>query len=193
MLSIILTSALAFISTNVDDIFLLTLFFAQCRTLRSRLQVVAGQYLGIGVLTALSLLGACGFKLLPPAYLGLLGLVPITLGAKELVGSFRSRSEAESEEETSSSFGLLRVAAVTIAGGGDNLGVYIPLFSRFSARQLFYTTLIFALFTALWCFLAASLARLPRLQRGLRAYKHILVPLVLILLGISILIDAYGI
>ena len=63
MLPIILTSTLSFISTNIDDIFMLMLFFAQCNTLRAKAKVAAGQNLGIGVLTALSLLGAFGLRL----------------------------------------------------------------------------------------------------------------------------------
>ena len=191
MFSVILTSTLSFISTNIDDIFMLMLFFAQCHTLRSKAKVAAGQYLGIGVLAALSLLGAVGLRLLPSQYIGLLGLFPLALGAKALLASSPDEDRQETEGNTSSAPGLLSVALVTIAGGGDNIGVYIPLFAGFRTAELLCALVVFAMSTGLWCLLADRLSRLPVIQNIIHRYKHILIPTVLIGLGLYILVDAY--
>lgn len=45
-----------------------------------RRHIVIGQYLGIGALTTISIIGALGVSLIPHEYVGLLGLVPIYLG-----------------------------------------------------------------------------------------------------------------
>lgn len=191
MFSIILTSTLSFISTNIDDIFMLMLFFAQCHTLRAKAKVAAGQYLGIGILVTLSLLGAVGLRLLPQPYIGLLGLLPLALGAKALLSSSSTGGKPDTDSVPSSAPSLLSVALVTIAGGGDNIGVYIPLFAGFRTAELLCALVVFAMSTGLWCLLADRLSRLPVIQNIIHRYKHILIPIVLIGLGLYILVDAY--
>ena len=191
MLNVILTSALSFVSTNIDDIFMLMLFFAQCHTLRAKGKVVAGQYLGIGVLILISFLGACGLRLLPPQYIGLLGLLPLALGAKAICGRSSGQDNHKTADHTASTPGFLSVAFVTIAGGSDNIGVYIPLLAGFRTAQLLCALCVFSFSTGLWCLLADSLSRLPIIQKIIRRYKHILIPTVLIGLGLYILTDAY--
>ena len=191
MFSVILTSTLSFISTNIDDIFMLMLFFAQCHTLRAKAKVAAGQYLGIGVLATLSLLGAVGLRLLPQPYIGLLGLLPLALGAKALLSNSSAGGEQDSDSVPPSAPGLLSVTLVTIAGGGDNIGVYIPLFAGLSPTEQICSLVVFALSTGLWCLLADRLSRLPVIQNIIHRYKHILIPTVLIGLGLYILVDAY--
>ncbi|MFL5538288.1 MAG: cadmium resistance protein, partial [Longimicrobiaceae bacterium] len=55
-LSLLGLAVAVFVSTNIDDIFLLSAFFADGH-LRPR-SIVAGQFLGIGVLVAASTLAA---------------------------------------------------------------------------------------------------------------------------------------
>lgn len=63
---------LVFISTNVDDIFLLAAFFAD-KKLTAR-TVVLGQLLGIGTLVAVSTLVAWLSMALPEGWISLLGV-----------------------------------------------------------------------------------------------------------------------
>ena len=67
-------SAAAFIATNIDDIFILMLLFAQTNDRIEKGRVAAGQYLGMVVLTAVSLLGAFGLGYVPSYYIRYLGL-----------------------------------------------------------------------------------------------------------------------
>lgn len=54
---VIITAVVAFATTNLDDIFLLMLFFSQVNaTFRSQ-HIVIGQYLGFAVLVGVSVLG----------------------------------------------------------------------------------------------------------------------------------------
>ena len=64
----------AFIATNIDDIFVLMFFFSNSTFEKG--QVIAGQYLGIGLLVAISTLGALLSLVIPQYFIGLLGLVP---------------------------------------------------------------------------------------------------------------------
>ncbi len=70
-----------FAATNIDDIIVLMLFFSQKRA-RTR-HIIIGQYLGFAVLIAASLPGFFGGMLLPKEWIGLLGLLPITIGIRQ--------------------------------------------------------------------------------------------------------------
>ena len=79
----IATAVVSFAATNIDDIFILTLFFAQ-RNLRGW-HIVLGQYLGLAALVAISLVGFFARFIIPETWIGLLGLVPIFIGIKKLI------------------------------------------------------------------------------------------------------------
>ena len=184
-----------FAATNVDDVFLLAAFFADER-MRPR-AVVAGQFLGIGLLVALSAAAALAALKVPDGYPALLGLVPLALGVRGLWGLMRSGkgregteddaiqgAEQRAERRTRSQ--VLAVAAVTVANGGDNLAVYVPLFAREPGEIPLYAA-AFAVMTALWCFAGLCLVRNSLAQRHIRRYGHVALPIVLIALGLWIL------
>ena len=182
----LLLSVIAFISTNIDDLFINMFFYAQYRTSKAVRSITAGKYLGMGALTAISLLGAYGLQMLPRKWLSLLGLIPIALGIKEIISMFRSQDPAE-EHSSSGKTLWLSMALVTIANGADNIGVYLPLFAGFSLWQMCIALCVFALMTGIWCFFSKQLTNLPVLQKLLSKYRNILIPLVYILLGLYIL------
>ena len=83
----------AFVSTNIDDLFILMVFFASPR-FRSY-QIVLGQYIGIGSLMGVSLVGSLIALVLPRYLIGLIGLFPIAVGIKELLEPHKLDSEEE--------------------------------------------------------------------------------------------------
>src|SRR3954471_9832639 len=93
MLSILGLATVAFISTNIDDIFLLVGFFSDRSFAVSR--VVLGQYLGIGSLVVISAFCAFVSLSVAPAYVGLLGVLPILIGGKKLWETFRTDEKQE--------------------------------------------------------------------------------------------------
>lgn len=181
------TSAVAFISTNIDDIFILTLFYAQARDRKSRNGVFLGQCLGMGLLLAGSVLGAFGLQLVPRRWIGLLGLVPMALGVK----AWRDWKKGEQEEELDgpAALGVGSVALVAIANGADNVGVYIPLFAGYSSGELAGAVVLFACMTVLWCGLGEKLGSLPAIRTRLLACKGWMVPVVFVALGVYILLE----
>ena len=178
-----------FVSTNVDDLVVLVGFFAHPR-FRAR-DVVAGQYAGLTVLFVLSAAGALLSLVIPNTYLGLLGIFPILIGIRKLVAL---RHDPVATEQTpglngsTTSYGnIAGVALVTIANGGDNIGVYMPSFAVHSASQIAIIAVVFVAMTALWCMFAHWMVNRPRLGAPLRHYGHIFAPIVLIGLGILII------
>ena len=73
----------AFVSTNIDDLLILMAFFATPRF--PPFQIVLGQYIGMGSLIAVSLLGFLIALVVPRNLIGLIGLFPIAIGIKELL------------------------------------------------------------------------------------------------------------
>ena len=179
----ILTAISTFISTNIDDFLILMLLFSQTHCKQDRLKVLWGQYLGVGVIVSISLIAAVGVQLLPEQYIRFLGLIPLFLGVKAALKG------DDDKEAFAGKIGVLPVAGLALAGGGDNLGVYIPIFASLSARELALTMLIYLLLIPLWCLLAAKLAKLPAIAELIRRYQRVLVPAVFILLGLMILLN----
>jgi cadmium resistance transport/sequestration family protein len=197
-----LAAALAtFAATNIDDLVLLVLFFGETGP-HNRSQVVVGQYLGFVVLVFISLVGFLGRLVFAREWLGLLGIVPIAIGLRVLL--FVDKSEDDEAQVLrqmrrparaswlSSVLGprTYTVAAVTLANGGDNIGLYTPLFANSDVTQLIITTGTFLVLVAVWCLTAQRLAR----QRGVAAliakYGQIAMPFVLIGLGVCIIAGA---
>jgi cadmium resistance protein CadD (predicted permease) len=85
MISVIITAIVSFISTNLDDIFVLMVFFSQVSVHQRKRHIIIGQYLGVIALLMISVLGAYGLNIFPQKYTGLLGIIPILLGIKEWI------------------------------------------------------------------------------------------------------------
>lgn len=181
MLSTIFTSIAAFVSTNLDDLFILMLLFSQARTTKDRQIILFGQYLGAAILIAASILIAFGAGFLPGQYLHWLGFVPIALG-------IRVWCSREKEEHRNDSIGLASVVLLCLANGGDNIGIFAPLFAGGTPVQLAVFAVIYAVMLAFWCQLSRKMLTIPALGHQMRTYKDILVPIVFILLGIYILV-----
>lgn len=214
MISTIITALVSFFSTNIDDIFILMLFFSQVNKDIKVKHIVIGQYLGIGALTAISIAGALGISIIPQEYVGLLGLVPIYLGIKEYIEYKKEiknnvEEEAQATEENIQeqvflnqenktlvsirkfiSPSILKVAGVTIANGGDNIGIYIPLFSSMKLYSILITVIVFLLLTGVWCFIGFKLAEHPFVNKNIEKYKHIFVPIIFIVLGVLIILES---
>jgi cadmium resistance protein CadD (predicted permease) len=184
-----------FVATDIDDLFLLAAFFADRRI--STRSIVLGQFTGIAALVLVSALAALLALAIPPGWVALLGLVPLGMGLAALPALWRGSDDDDDDElqqkeqlvERTLHSQVLAVALVTIASGGDNLGVYIPLFANHPDRIGLYVV-IFAVMTALWCLLAYKLVHHPHAEHTVRRYGHVLLPPVLIGVGMVILVDA---
>ena len=180
-----------FASTNVDDMFVLVGFFSDPK-FRPK-DIVTGQYAGITALFALALLGSLLALVISRAYIGLLGVVAMALGAKRLFDLYRNRDVPERSLEHPDTGRHTRVATVaflTLANGADNIGIYMPAFAIRSPFEIGMFAVIFAVMTGLWCFWAHWLVHHPTFGKPIRRYGQRVAPLVLIAIGVSILYDA---
>jgi cadmium resistance protein CadD (predicted permease) len=158
-------------------------------------QVVVGQYIGIGALVAVSALGSLLSLLVPEYVIGLLGIVPITIGVIRLLhlrnNSYKSNEIKMPVSKWHNHLSILTVASVTFSNGGDNIGIYTPLFAKYnSAFEVIYISSIFMIMTAVWCIIAYYLVRHPLIATRMKKTGYIIFPLVLIGLGIYIILTS---
>lgn len=191
------TGFTAFTATNLDDILILMLFFSQVNAIFRKRHIVAGQYLGFAALVLASLPSFFGSLLLPRPCIGLLGLVPIAIGISRLVNANNDDDEdSEAPQAQPAWFSSVispqaySVAAVTFANGGDNIGIYMPLFASCTWQSLVVILSVFFSLVGVWCFAAYKLTQVPTIADMLTRYGNHLVPFVLMSLGVLILVDS---
>ena len=178
--AVLAASLTTFAATNIDDLFLLTLFFA--RRVPTR-RIVTGQYLGFAGIISVSLIGVWVTLAIPHRWIRLLGLLPLTIGIKELL---QTRG-TEPKKRSSTTYGLLSIALVTLSNGADNVGVYVPFFV-ISRSYLWIILITYAVLIAIWCFIGRWVGNHSLILRSVDRWGHWAVPLVFIGLGIYILI-----
>lgn len=197
----IFTGITAFTATNLDDLVILTLLFSQVNATFRRHHIVIGQYLGFCTLILASLVGFFGGLILPAEWIGLLGLVPITIGLNRLLNpddDNDSSSEPELDTKISPASGLASlisppaysVAAITIANGSDNISIYMPLFASTGISSLLIIISVFLLLVGVWCYMTYKLTCQRDISNLLARYGNHFVPFVLIGLGVFIILDS---
>ncbi|MEH2010688.1 cadmium resistance transporter [Nostoc sp.] len=196
---------IAFIATNIDDIIILLIFFSQVDINFRRRHILLGQYLGFTAIIIASLPGFFGGLVIQREWIGLLGLLPIAIGIQQLI--YR-KEETATVQTVSSDFNqstptnpvlsfilsvlhpqTYKVAAVTVANGGDNISIYIPLFAGNNLASLGVILSIFFIMVGVWCAIAYFLSRQPTIAYILSRYGKAVVPFVLIGLGLFIIYE----
>lgn len=196
---------IAFIATNIDDIIILLIFFSQVNGTFRRRHIILGQYLGFVAIIIASLPGFFGGLVVQREWIGLLGLLPIAIGLQQLI---YKKEETATVQTVSSDFSqsaptnpvlafilsvlhpqTYKVAAVTIANGGDNISIYIPLFAGHDLASLGVILSIFFIMVGVWCAIAYFLSRQPTIANILSRYGQAVVPFVLIGLGLFIMYE----
>ena len=189
-----------FAVTNIDDIVILALFFGRTAGRRAgTARVVAGQYVGFLAILAITVPTALGVRLLPEAVIPYFGLLPLLLGLRDGWKAWRERGQepdedADADQTRADRLGVLSVAAVTFANGGDNIAVYVPVFATAGPAGLIVYGAVFLALVAVWCVAGRFFATRRRIAQALARWGHIVLPIVLIALGLIILIEggAFG-
>ncbi len=178
-----------FTVTNLDDLIVLTLFFARARVAGTgSAAVVLGQYAGFLAILAGCVAGAAGAGELPERAIRALGVIPILLGAWLAWQTLRG-----GEDPTPPAAGSWwAVAGVTMANSGDNIGVYVPAFAGRPAAVLAGFTAVFLVLVGVWCAAGRLLTAHPAVTAAMRRWGDVLTPVALVAIGCAILAGAIG-
>ncbi|MBW4426439.1 MAG: cadmium resistance transporter [Nostoc desertorum CM1-VF14] len=195
---------IAFTATNIDDIIILLIFFSQVDVNFRPRHILLGQYLGFAAIIIASLPGFFGGLVVQREWIGLLGLLPIAIGIQQLIyrkeetATVQISSDFRQSTATNPILSFLlnvlhpqtyKVAAVTVANGGDNISIYIPLFAGHNLASLGVILSIFFIMVGVWCAIAYFLSRQPTIGYILSRYGRAIVPFVLIGLGLFIMYE----
>ena len=183
-----------FVATNIDDLVVLMVFFSRARgDLSATVRVALGQYLGFVAILVVSVVGAVGAQLLPPPAVAYFGLVPVVLGIRAAWMAWRHRDDDDDWEVGGRpGLGTATVAAVTFANGGDNIGVYVPVFAVAGPSGMPAYVVVFLIGVGLWCLLSQRIAAYPPVAELLERWEHVVLPAVLIGIGVAVLAEGHA-
>ncbi len=197
---VVIVAVTAFIATNLDDIFVLIAYFAHRDF--NKISIVLGQYIGVSLLIFISSLAYFFKFIIPSSYIALFGILPIFIGfkslwslrndgSKDLLIESYTQNNHDENKNSNSEFSInktFKVTSVTFSNGGDNIGVYAPLFASMTVFPLVFTILIFMFMIGLWCFVGYFMVSNRIIGNKLKRYGHIILPFVLILIGLGVLL-----
>jgi len=187
----------SFAITNIDDIFVLTTFFAEASTSRTltALKIVLGQYLGFTAILIVSLVGMVVAVSLPPEPIGFLGWLPIMLGISRMVDVLSGRTRKEKDvprccESDGWAKGLLKVSAAMVMNGGDNVATYVPLFAQARVGEVAVIVVTFYVLLGVWCVATFLVMKQKHILAVAQRHARVLVPFLYIGLGVYIIIKS---
>jgi cadmium resistance protein CadD (predicted permease) len=159
-------------------------------------RIAAGQVVGFVVLVGASLAAAAVLFEFSARVVGLLGVVPLAIGLRGLIalrhqgvpGKRVGRRPAPADRAVGRS--LTAAALVTIAMGGDNLAVYIPLFRVGGATRLGVIAVVFALGEVAVTAVVLAGGRHSRARAVMDRFGAVGVPVLLCGVGVLVLLTA---
>ncbi|MGW2571069.1 cadmium resistance transporter [Streptomyces sp. NPDC001537] len=148
------------------------MFFARGAGHRgSARRITLGQYAGFTAVLAVAVAAAFGATFLPESAIPYLGLLSLALGLKSSWQAWKHRADEDENgtRETDEGGGTrtLEVAAVTFANGGDNIGVYVPVFATAGPGGMSVYAVVFLALVAAWCLAGRFFATRPVIAKAL--------------------------
>lgn len=189
ILTIFAVAASAFIGTNLDNLVLLVALHTRYRDHPAI--VSAGYVTGMLLICGICLLiGEVG-ELIPIAYLGLLGIIPITTGCLALLQLFRKTQKDQTEDITitSSAPGTIFTSLLTtqLSNSSDTIIAFSVLLAESTDFFDLEIIPVYLVMVAVFAWLARYLVNHQRLGHILNRYGHYVTPFILILVGVYIL------
>jgi cadmium resistance protein CadD (predicted permease) len=178
----------AFAGTNVDNALVTVAMVATARPERAT-RIVTGQLVGFAVLVLSAIIMAVLLLEIPTRVIGLLGLVPLALGIRGLIGLGHAESRARLERRALGS-GLIATTLVTIGAGGDNLAVYIALFRVARVRGTIGALLVFVAGEVLLTLFILRAGNHPRVRAAVTSIGVVAAPILYCAIGIIVLAEA---
>ncbi len=187
-LVIIGVAAGAFIGTNLDNLLLLVTLRARYE--RQTRSVTAGYVTGMIVIGFIAvLIGKVG-DFIPLAYLGLLGVVPMTMGVLALSKLFLKSDTGQAVSSATPETPLAvfsTLVSTQLSNGTDTILAFSMLLADSKDTADYFLVPTFLAMIGVFSGLAYYLLKNGKLSRVLNRYGQYVTPVILILVGIYIL------
>ena len=184
---------LNYLSTAIDLLIILMLFFSKVKDKKGVRDIYIGQFLGSGLLILVSLFFAVILHYVPDKrLLGFLGIIPVFLGIKALIlgDSDGEKMANEKLKDTNQNNLIKTLIFITIVScGADNVGLFVPYFISLALPKLLITLVVFLIMIFLLVFIAQKSVSIPTVGTVLEKYSRWFIGIVYIFIGGSVLIE----
>ncbi|MGA7834898.1 MAG: cadmium resistance transporter [Acidimicrobiales bacterium] len=179
-LVVVIVSSLAYLGTMFDNYFAFAARLIVTDHDRFRRLCWAQ---GLGVVALVALAAGIGTLLapIPLRWVGLLCVAPFSFA----LYAWRHRDAPEEVHKR----GGLTTFVTTLALGGDNIAVWIPLLRANGVTRAVVTVVVFAFWEAVFLFSAQRLAKHPKVVARGRQFSPHLLPVTYFLLGVLVLVE----
>ncbi len=180
IVGVVLVASLAFLGTMIDNFFAFSAQLVLTEPARYR-RVSWAHAAAVAVLVVLAAGVGTLLDAIPVRWVGLLCVAPFGFA----LHAWRHR-EAPHEQFRR---GAVTTFLVTLAIGGDNVAVWIPLFRSAGLRHGAIALATFVVWDLIFLYCAKELATHPKVVEWGRAHMPGLMPYVYVLLGVLILLE----
>lgn len=181
VLAVVVVGSVAFVGTMFDNLFAFSAQLLVTDVARHRV-VARAQALGVLVLVVIAAGVGSLLAPIPTRWIGVLCVAPWALAWH----AWRHRRD---EIRPTNRRGALTTFSVTLALGGDNLAVWIPLLRAHGTARGVGTAAVFALWEVIFVAGALALVRHPRVVAWGTRWGPALVPWVYLALGVLVLVE----
>lgn len=187
LLIIVGVTAGAFISTNLDNLLLLATMYS--RYDRHPWTVTAGYFVGMNLIAAITIAVGLVGEVIPIAYLGLLGVIPMLMGVFALWKLYwRPKTEEVDNAYAANSALAIFFALITIqlSNGADTIITFSALYADSSNPSDYIVAPTFFAMAGIFAGLAYYSVKHPRLSQFIVRYGQYVTPFILIFVGFYI-------
>ncbi len=180
IVGVVLVASLAFLGTMVDNFFAFSAQLVLTEPARYR-RVSWAQAGAFTVLVVIAAGVGTLLDVIPVRWIGLLCVAPFGFA----IHAWRHRRSPHEQYRR----GAITTFMVTLALGGDNVAVWIPLFRAAGLGHGAVALCTFAAWDLIFLFCARRLATHPRVVEWGRAHMPSVMPYVYVLLGVLVLVE----
>ena len=187
LIAIIPIAAGAYVATNVDNFILLVALLARYRNHTS--SVVAAYFVCVLIFGFVGLWIGKAANIAPVEYLGLLGFVPISIGAVELIQLRRGKEKVALAKEKlvdGAQKAFMTTLSSQLSNGADTIVVFGVLFIDSMPSADILSILTLAAMAVIFVFVGIYAVRHPALCEWIDRYANRVMPFVLIIVGVYI-------
>ncbi|MFD1471012.1 cadmium resistance transporter [Companilactobacillus mishanensis] len=188
MTEVIVKSVVSYISTSIDYLLILVILLA---TYKNYKKVLIGDLAGTTVLILSSMLIARILGFVPQEWiLGLLGLIPIYIGVRQLFVDDDDDDKVVNKIQNGNRGIILMTAIITVTTcGADNIAIYVPILIDVSNQQLVIVYITMIIMCLAFFVIGLLISKNKYIQNLIERSGKYLTSAIYIILGIYILFE----